>query len=150
MARMGVIPVAQSQHMRSYGDGAMAAVGQPMGERYHPLGLFAHAGIRFALSSDAPVAPPAPLVAVQAAVERRTVLGTTLGGADLRVDAERALRAYSIDAAHAGHVDGSVGSIEPGKLADFAVLDGDPTAPQAGAIGSIAVRETWIGGEQVA
>jgi predicted amidohydrolase YtcJ len=150
MARMGVIPVAQSQHMRSYGDGAVAAAGQDLGERYHPLGLFARAGIRFALSSDAPVAPPAPLIAVQAAAERKTVLGTTLGSDALRVDAARALRAYTIDAAYAGHVDGLVGSIEAGKLADFAVMDRDPTQADPGSIGSIAVRETWLSGQQVA
>jgi len=150
MSQMGVIPIAQSQHMRSYGDGAVSAAGEEIGQRYHPLGLFAQAGIRFALSSDAPVAPPAPLVAVQAAVERRTVLGTRLGGEDLRVDAKQALRAYTIDAAHAGHVETMVGSIEPGKLADFAILDGDPTEAAAGSIGSIAVRETWLAGEQVA
>ena len=150
MARLGVIPIAQSQHMRSYGDGAVSAAGDEIGQRYHPLGLFARAGIRFALSSDAPVAPPAPLVAVQAAVERRTVLGTTLGGEDLRVSAQEALRAYTIDAAHAGHAEGLAGSIEPGKLADFAILDGDPTETAAGAIGSIAIKETWLAGERVA
>jgi len=150
MARLGVIPVAQSQHMRSYGDGALSAAGQEIGQRYHPLGLFARAGIRFALSSDAPVAPPDPLMAVQAAAERRTVLGTALGGEDLRVDAMRALRAYTIDAAHAGHVEALVGSIARGKLADFAVLDSDPAEAATGTIGSIAVRETWIAGERVA
>jgi len=150
MARLGVIPIAQSQHMRSYGDGAVSAAGQDIGQRYHPLGLFARAGIRFALSSDAPVAPPAPLIAVQAAVERRTALGTTLGGEDLRVDATRALRACTIDAAHAGHVEALVGSIEPGKLADFAILDRDPTEAATGTIGSIAVSETWLAGERVA
>ena len=150
MARLGVIPIAQSQHMRSYGDGAVSAAGLEIGQRYHPLGLFARAGILFALSSDAPVAPPAPLIAVQAAVERRTVLGTTLGGKDLRVDAIRALRAYTIDAAHAGHVEALVGSIEPGKLADFAILDRDPSEAAPDTIGSIAVKETWLAGERVA
>ena len=150
MARLGVIPVAQSQHMRSFGDGAVAAVGKPLGERYHPLGLFARAGVRFALSCDAPVAPPAPLVAIQAAVERRTVHGTTLGADELRINAARALRAYTIDAAHAGHVEASVGSIEPGKLADFAILDGDPARVDPAMIGAISVRETWLAGEQVA
>jgi predicted amidohydrolase YtcJ len=150
MARLGVIPVAQSQHMRSYGDGAVSAAGEEIGERYHPLGLFARAGIRFALSSDAPVAPPAPLVAVQAAVERQTVLGTTLGGEELRVDALRALQAYTIDAARAGHVEALLGSIEPGKLADFAILDRDPTEAATGTLGSITVNETWVAGQRVA
>ena len=43
-----------------------------------------------------------------------------------------------------------VGSIEPSKLADFAILDGDPTEADTGSIGSIAVKETWLEGERVA
>lgn len=146
MARLGVVPVAQSQHAREFGDGAIAAVGPEMGERYHPLGLYARAGLRFALSSDAPVARPAPLEAIQAAVERRTVLGTRLGGDELRVDVERALRACTIDAAWACHRERQVGSIETGKLADFAILAADPTEVEPEAIGAIAVEETWLGG----
>ncbi len=147
MARLGVVPVSQSQHAREYGDGAVAAVGEALGERYHPLGLFARAGLRFALSSDAPVARPAPLQAVQAAVERRTALGTVLGGDELRVDVGRALRACTIDAAWACHRDGSVGALEAGKLADLVILSADPTAVETDQIGTIAVQQTWIGGE---
>jgi len=149
MARLGVVPVAQSQHAFAFGDGAIAAVGRELGERYHPLGLYARSGVRFALSSDAPVAQPAPLQAVQAAVERRTVLGTALGPDDLRVDVEDALRAYTIDAAWACHADRLVGSIEPGKLADLVVLSADPTSVPTAAIGSIAAKETWSAGEPV-
>jgi hypothetical protein len=149
MADLGIVPVAQSQHALAYGDGAIAAVGEELGQRYHPLGLYARAGVRFALSSDAPVAPPDPLRAVQAAVERRTVLGTVLGPDELRVDAGLALRACTIDAAWACHAERSVGSIAPGKLADFVVLSADPTSVPTGAIASIRVEETWLAGEVV-
>ena len=149
MAGLGIVPVAQSQHAHAYGDGAIAAVGEELGQRYHPLGLYAKAGVRFALSSDAPVAPPDPLRAVQAAVERRTVLGTALGPDELRVDVGRALRACTIDAAWACHAERSVGSIEPGKLADFVVLSADPTSVPTEAIASIRVEETWSGAQPV-
>jgi len=149
MARLGVVPVAQSQHAFAFGDGAIAAVGRELGERYHPLGSYARGGVRFALSSDAPVAPPDPLRAVQAAVERRTVLGTTLGPDELCVDVENALRAYTIDAAWACHADHLVGSIEAGKLADLVILSADPTSVPTPEIGSIAVEETWSAGEPV-
>ena len=149
MARLGVVPIAQSQHAREYGDGAIAAVGEPLGKRYHPLGLYARAGLRFALSSDAPVAPPAPLQAVQAAVERRTALGTELGGDELRVDAESALRAYTIDAAWSFHRERAVGSLEPGKLADLVIVSADPTRTEATQIATIDVEETWLAGRRV-
>jgi predicted amidohydrolase YtcJ len=150
MARLGVVPVAQSQHARLYGDGAIAAVGEEQGARYHPLGAYVRHGVRFALSSDAPVAEPAPLEAIQAAVERTTVLGTVLDGEELRVTTAEALRACTLDAAWAVHREGDVGSIEAGKLADLAILSADPTAVESGAISAVAVEETWVGGERVA
>lgn len=149
MAALGVVPVAQSQHARLYGDGAIAAVGPGLGGRYHPLGLYARQGVRFALSSDAPVAEPAPLEAIQAAVERRTVLGTQLDGDEMRIDVELALRACTIDAAWAAHRDSMVGSIEAGKAADFAILSADPIAAPAERIASLTVAETWIAGSRV-
>jgi predicted amidohydrolase YtcJ len=143
MRQLGVVPVAQSQHALLYGDGAIAAAGPQDGGRYHPLGMYARAGVRFALSSDAPVAAPNPLQAIAAAVSRTTVLGTILGSEDLKVSAEQALRAYTIDAAWACHAEESIGSIERGKKADFAIVSGDPTAT---APDSLSVSETWIGG----
>jgi predicted amidohydrolase YtcJ len=79
-----------------------------------------------------------------------TVAGTVLGGRALRVDVETALRGYTITAAWAIHRERSVGSLEPGKLADLAILAADPTAGPVDRIGSIAVQETWLGGERVA
>lgn len=149
MARLGVVPVTQPQHHRSFGDGVIAAVGRAVGERYTPLGLFARAGLPVVLSSDAPVNPPNPLLAVQAAVERVTVGGTTLGDPTLRVDVGTALRGYTIAGAWAIHREASVGSLEPGKLADMAVLGADPHAVPVERIGAIAVEETWLGGERV-
>jgi predicted amidohydrolase YtcJ len=149
MRALGVVPVAQSQHALLYGDGAIASAGPEAGGGYHPLGMYTRAGLRFALSSDAPVAPPNPLQAIAAAVSRTTVLGTQLGSDALKVTAEEALRAYTIDSAWACHAEGSVGSIEPGKFADFAIVSADPTAPEA-ALESLAVSETWIGGVRAA
>jgi hypothetical protein len=67
----------------------------------------------------------------------------------LKVTAEQALRAYTIDAAWACHAEESVGSIERGKLADFAMVSSDPTADGA-ALESLTVSETWIGGARAA
>jgi predicted amidohydrolase YtcJ len=149
MKGLGVVPVAQSQHALLYGDGAIASAGSEAGGGYHPLGMYIRASVRFALSSDAPVAAPNPLQAIAAAVSRTTVLGTQLGGEELKVTAEQALRAYTIDSAWACHAEGSVGSIERGKFADFAIVSGDPTADGA-ELDSLTVSETWIGGVRAA
>ncbi len=149
MARLGIVAVAQPQHHRSYGDNVRAAVGEEMGGRYNPLGLFEASGVRFALSSDAPVNPPQPLLAVQAAVERRTVSGARLGGPELRLSVASALEGITIGGAYAIHREQSIGSLEPGKLADLAILAADPTGVANEAIGSITVEETWLGGVRV-
>jgi len=86
--------------------------------------------------------------AVQAAVEHRAVAGTILGGPELGVDVMTALRGYTIGGAYAMHREGSVGSLEAGKLADLVVLSSDPTAAPTESIASIEVEETWLGGQR--
>jgi predicted amidohydrolase YtcJ len=77
------------------------------------------------------------------------VLGTQLGGDELKITAEEALRAYTIDSAWACHAEKSVGSIERGKFADFAIVSADPTA-EGTDLDSLSVSETWIGGARAA
>lgn len=150
IAAAGIVPVSQPQHHRLLGDGLLRTLGPELAGRYNPLGLYARAGIPVVISSDAPVAAPAPLAAVQAAVERRTEAGAVLGGPELRIDVETALRGYTSAAAFVLHRERAVGSLEAGKLADLAILDADPTGTDPGALGAIRVEETWLGGERVA
>ena len=147
MRQAGILPITQPQHHRAFGDGVARTVGEELARRLNPIGLYARAGIPVVLSSDAPVAFPRPLEAVQAAVDRQTVSGTVLGGPELRVDVMTALRGYTIGAAFAAHREDLVGSLEPGKLADLVILAADPTAVPVEEIGSTAVEETWMSGQ---
>ena len=150
MQRSSILPVSQPQHHRAFGDGVARTVGPDVAQRLNPLGLYARAGLPVVLSSDAPVALPRPLESVQAAVDRRTVNGTVLGGPELRVDVLTALRGYTLQAAFAAYREEVVGSLEAGKFADFAVLAADPLSTPVEHIGSIDVVETWVGGRQIA
>ena len=47
------------------------------------------------------------------------------------------------------HSEDVIGSLEPGKLADFVILDDDPRSVQPAAISDITVSETWMDGRQV-
>ncbi|MGB9033017.1 MAG: amidohydrolase family protein, partial [Paeniglutamicibacter sp.] len=145
MAAAGIHPVNQPQHYYNWGEGVTDAIGTP-GERFNPLGEFIDAGVKVTISSDAPVAEPLPLEAIQAATTRVTRQGHKLGGDELLITARQALEAHTINAAFAMGREDDLGSLVAGKRADFAVLAADPLAVQAGAIAEIRVLETWVGG----
>ncbi|QIM15989.1 amidohydrolase [Leucobacter insecticola] len=148
MAAAGIMPVNQPQHHYNWGEGVEQAIGTP-GERFNPLGEFERAGVPVTISSDAPVADPRPMEAVQAAVSRITRRGTQLGSDDLAVSLDTALRAHTIFAARALGREDELGSIEAGKRADFAVLDQDPYVVFVSDLATVGVAETWVGGERV-
>ena len=147
MAAAGIRPVNQTQHYFNWGEGVEQAIGTP-GERFNPLGEFEAAGVPFTISSDAPVAEPIPLEAIQTAVTRVTRRGHKLGPDSLRVSADAALRAHTYEGAVSLGREDDLGSLEAGKYADFAVLGADPLAVDAGEISQIPVLETWVGGER--
>ena len=60
----------------------------------------------------------------------------------------QALHAFTRGAAYAGFTEKTMGAIEPGKWADFLVVDRDPTAVTPQALGRTVVLETWVGGEK--
>ena len=62
---------------------------------------------------------------------------------------EEAVRGYTLDAAYAGFMEKSVGSLESGKRADFIVLDQDIFTIEAARIATVKVLQTWLDGELV-
>lgn len=146
MAAAGIRPVNQTQHYFNWGEGVEEAIGTP-GERFNPLGEFEAAGVPMTISSDAPVAEPIPLEAIQTAVTRVTRRGHRLGPDALRISARAALRAHTYEGAVSLGREEDLGSLEAGKHADFVVLDADPLAVAPETISSIRVLETWVDGE---
>lgn len=147
MAASGIRPVNQTQHYFNWGEGVEEAIGTP-GERFNPLGEFERAGVPMTISSDAPVAEPIPLEAIQTAVTRVTRRGHKLGHDDLRISAAAALRAHTYEGAVSIGREDHLGSLEVGKYADFVVLSDDPLSVAGEDIAQIAVRETWVDGER--
>ena len=77
------------------------------------------------MSSDTPVSDVNPFVNLYAALARTTTGGEVLG-AEERLTLAEALSAYTENGAYACGVDDRLGTLEPGKVADIAVLNGDP------------------------
>ncbi len=148
MAELGIMPVNQPQHYYNWGPGVTDAIGSP-GERFNPLGEFVAAAVPVTMSSDAPVADPRPLEAIQTSVTRLTRSGVQLGGDQLKIDAVEALRAHTINGARAMGREHELGSLEPHKLADFVILAADPLDVAEGEISGIGVVETWVNGVRV-
>lgn len=145
MATLGIRPVNQTQHYYNWGESVEQAIGTP-GERFNPLGEFEAQGVPITISSDAPVAEPRPLEAIQAAVTRLTRRGAKLGPDSLRISVEAALRAHTIEGAVSLGRENEIGSLQAGKRADFVVLGADPVTTDPQCIGEIPVLETWIDG----
>src|SRR5215204_3009366 len=139
MARLGVIPVNQPNFLVDSGDDFIRHRGE-RAHRLQPIREELDAGIQPVLSSDAFVSSLRPLDTISAAMTRRTRGGTPIGD-DQRMTLNEALRAHTIDAAVAIGMEDRIGSLQPGKLADVTIIDGDleATAPE-----DIASLGTWM------
>jgi hypothetical protein len=108
-------------------------------------------GARLAFGTDFPVESPNPFPGLSAAVSRQDVDGQPPGGwiPSERLSFAQALQAYTRGAAYAGFAEQKIGSLEPGKWADFTIVDRDPTKADAQSLARTQVLETWIAGKKV-
>lgn len=105
-------------------------------------------GVVFGLHSDFSLVavPMHPLTAVWIAVNRIAKDGHTVMGEGERIDVDRAMRAVTIDAAYVLGMERQLGSLEPGKYADFAILEEDPYEVDPLRLKDIVVWGTALGG----
>ena len=126
MVRLGVTVSFFSAHIHFWGDRHYDTfLGPERAMRISPARSAERHGLRYTIHNDASVTPTRPLHLAHCAVNRRTASGRRLGE-DERISVMSALRAQTIDAAWQVFQEAERGSIEAGKLADFAILDRDP------------------------
>jgi predicted amidohydrolase YtcJ len=146
---LGVVCSFFVPHVYHWGDPIRdALLGPERAANYMPAGSATRIGMRVSYHSDAPMTEPAPLLAIQTAVTRRTKSGDVLG-ADQRVTLDQALKAMTIDAAFHIGLDEEVGSLEIGKRADFVILESNPYEIAPEALATIKVSGTWLEGREV-
>lgn len=125
---LGVIPAMQAIHMASDRPWAIDRLGEKrIVEGAYVWQKLLQSGARIVNGTDVPVEPINPITCFYASVARKTLQGTPPEGyePDQRMTREEALRSYTIDAAYGAFMEDLVGSIEPGKLADFTVFSQD-------------------------
>ncbi len=126
MHKLGVTVSFFSAHIYYWGDKHYTDfLGPERANRISPAGSAERAKVRYTIHNDAAVTPTRPLHLMHCAVNRKTSSGRVLGE-DQRISVTSALRAHTIDAAWQVFQENERGSIETGKLADFAILSDDP------------------------
>ena len=146
-AELGIVIASQPGFLSTLGDGFAAAFPEQRDQLY-PFGSWRRAGITVAGSSDAPVITADPLLGIRDAMLRRTGDGQVLGPGE-RLAAQDALALYTTQAALAARQETEIGSLEPGKHADFTVLSASPLDTGPEQISGIQVLATVVGGTPV-
>jgi predicted amidohydrolase YtcJ len=148
-ARLGVIAAPQTVFLHSLGRNFRQYLPDALLPRCYPVRAMLEAGIRVALSSDAPVVEDDnPLLGIAAAVTRQDGDGQPIAP-EQAISVADALAAYTMGGAIASGDDHRIGSIEPGKWADLAVLSADPLATPPEALMEISVDMTFLAGHPV-
>jgi predicted amidohydrolase YtcJ len=147
--RLGVVPVPNLSFMHAIMPPVRSFIGTDRLKGAFGLKTMLEAGLRVITGSDGPgFFPTDPLRDIGIATSRRTLDGDVVEPQEA-IDVVTALRMMTIDAAWSGFEEHEKGSIELGKLADFAILERNPLATPFEDIGSIEVDATVINGKIV-
>jgi len=139
---LGILPSLFPMHTYYWGDWHREhTVGPVLADNISPTGWCVKRGMKFTTHHDAPVAFPDSMRVLDATVTRRSRSGDIMGP-EQRVDVMTALKAMTIRPAWQHFEEDAKGSIEAGKLADFVILDKDPTSVDPETLDQIKVTET--------
>jgi len=173
-AALGVIPSMQPTHCTSDMYWAEARLGADRVRRGYAWKDLIDSGARVAGGSDFPVERPDPLPGIYAAAFRKDAQGRPSSQEDIAahfavdpadprdedrwqdgwygsqcMSREEAVRAFTTWAAAAAGMDSDVGSLQPGKYADFVVLSADILHVSRERFLQTRIIETWVGGSRV-
>ncbi len=149
MCNLGIAASFFINHVYYWGDRHRDIfLGPERAERMNPLQDANRLNMLYTLHSDCPITPISPLFSVWAAVNRVTRNGTVLGDSQ-KITVESALKSMTIYGAQLNFEEEEMGSIEVGKVADFAVLAENPIKVDPMRIKDIEVLATIIDGEIV-
>lgn len=148
LKKLGVIPSFFVAHVYHWGDTHMKNFGIERARAISPTASALENGLLFTFHQDAPVIEPDMLETIWCAVNRKTKSGVLLGEEE-RISVREALKAVTINAAYQYFEEDRKGSIEPGKDADFVLLDRNPLTENAETLREIRIMETRKRGKTI-
>jgi predicted amidohydrolase YtcJ len=150
-AQLHVIASVQPYHCIDDGRWAEKRIGHKRAETTYAFKSLLEDGAILAFGSDWFVAPMDPMATIYAATTRRTLDGKNPGGwiPEQKITVAQSVHAYTVGSAYAESQDDIKGSIEVGKLADFAVLSQDIFHMDPVEIAQVKVVLAAVGGEIV-
>jgi len=150
-AKLGVIASMQATHATSDMNMAEDRIGTERVKGAYAWRKLIDAGAVIANGSDFPVELANPMHGMYASVARKSRAGLPENGWRLEdgLTREETLHSFTLAAAFAALQEDRLGSLEPGKWADFIVVDRDFFAVPEAEIDDIRVLQTWVGGEMV-
>lgn len=125
MAELGMIASFFVDHTYFWGDVHWQNFGPERAQRISPVRTALRKGVTYTFHQDSPVIEPNMLMTLWSAVNRVSKEGRNMGEEE-RLTPLEALRAVTINAAYQYFEEDRKGSIRPGKLADFVILDRNP------------------------
>lgn len=148
--QLNIIPAMQPTHATSDMNMAEDRLGKERLKGAYAWQSFLKQGSPVAFGSDFPIELANPFDGLHAAVTRQDHQNQPLGGwlSEEALTILQAFRAFTLDAAYAGHQEKVIGSLEVGKWADFILLDQDIFTIDAKEIWRTQVLETWIAGQR--
>ena len=151
IARRGIVASMQPTHQTSDRRMAEKRLGPNRLAGAYAWQSMLKSGAKLAFGSDFPVESPNPFPGLSAAISRQDVNGQPPDGwiPSERLTFEQALDAFTRSAAYAGFAEDRIGALEPGKWADFIIIDRDPTKGDPQALARTGVLETWVAGKKV-
>ncbi|MEA2164325.1 MAG: hypothetical protein QOK37_2452 [Thermoanaerobaculia bacterium] len=149
LAQHGIIASMQPTHATSDMPWAEDRLGAERIKGAYAWRTVLNSGARLALGSDFPVEDVNPFFGIYSAVTRQDQKGNPPGGwySDQTLTLAEAIRGFTSDAAYAAFEEPSRGTIEPGKLADLTIVEGNFYSAPVANLFATKVRYTVVGGD---
>ena len=148
---LDIIASMQPTHATSDKNMAEDRVGPQRIKGAYAWQSFLRQGTVVASGSDFPVESANPFLGFYASITRKDIQGNPLSGwySNEAMDRVQTLKSFTIDAAFAGFQEDVLGSLEPGKWADFIIIDQDIMMVPDSMLWQTKVLQTWVAGEKV-